>query len=514
MADKTLKTRIKLKYDTLANWQGDGASVVLLKGEIAVCEVPTGGSLEQVTPPAILFKVGDGVKTFAQLPWASALAADVYAWAKAANKPTYSTSEITGLTSALAGKENAGVAAGLIAALDSEAAVQSGKFITGFELVDGKVTNVKYGEPAEVAIPEYTLVAGTDGSLTLKKDGAAVSENIKVTGWDGLVSRIGAVETGLEGKQDTLTAGSISKDLLASGVQASLGKADTALQADDLTGYATTSSVTSAINTHNTSSTAHNDIRTLISNLSGRVDGLGNALHFVGTGSKLPGTGKDGDVFIGTGGDIDGKEYVYSGDAWVEFGSGDHITQAQADGWYDAKGTAQNLINGLDATISGLSAGKTITALTQANGVISATASNIAITRSQVTDLLKYGTVSTLSIGDVTNLQTTLDDKLESADIAGLATTSALNAAIAGLDKADAAVANQYVTAVSETDGVISVTRKQIAWSEISGKPTIPSAPAAGKLLDAAGIEIFNANQTDNSTIIVIDCGSATELVD
>lgn len=509
MANKTLKTRIKLKYDTLANWQGEGASVVLLKGEIGICEVPTGGSLEQVTPPAILFKVGDGVKTFAQLPWASALAADVYAWAKAATKPTYSTSEITGLTSALAGKENAGTAAGLIAALDSEAAVQSGKFITGFELVDGKVTNVQYGEPAEVAIPEYTLVAGNDGSLTLKKDGAAVSENIKVTGWDALVSRVSAVETGLEGKQDTLTAGSISKDLLASGVQASLGKADTALQADDLTGYATTSSVTSAINTHNTSGTAHNDIRTLISNLSGRVDDLGNALHFIGVEEQLPGSGEDGDVVI-----VGTKEYVWANGKWNEFGSGDHITKAQADGYYDAKGTAQNLINGLDATISGLGAGKTITSLSQVNGVISATASNIAITRSQVTDLLKYGTVSTLSIGDVTNLQTTLDNKLESADIAGLATTSALNAAIAGLDKADAAVANQYVTAVSETDGVISVTRKQIAWSEISGKPTIPSAPAAGKLLDAAGTEIFNANQTDNSTIIVIDCGSATELVD
>ena len=94
MADKTLKTRIKLKYDTLTNWQGEGASVVLLKGEVAICEVPTGGSLEQVTPPAILFKVGDGVKTFAQLPWVSGLAADVYAWAKAATKPTYTASEV------------------------------------------------------------------------------------------------------------------------------------------------------------------------------------------------------------------------------------------------------------------------------------------------------------------------------------------------------------------------------------------------------------------------------------
>lgn len=481
MASKTLKTRIKLKYDTLANWQGDGADVVLLKGEVAICEVPTGGSLEQVTPPAILFKVGDGVKTFAQLPWASALAADVYAWAKASTKPTYSTAEITGLTSALEGKENAGTAAGLIAALDSEAAVQSGKFITGFELVDGKVTNVQYGEPAEISVPEYTLEAGTDGSLTLKKDGAAVSENIKVTGWDGLVSRVGAVETELEGKQDTLTAGSISKSLLASDVQASLGKADTALQAGALTGYATTSSVTSAINTHNTSSAAHQDIRTLISTLSSQIGDLGNALHFIGVETDLPESGEDGDVVI-----VGTKEYVWANGKWNEFGSGDHITKAQADGYYDAKGTASGLISGLTASISNTT-GKTITGLTQTNGVISATFGNISITQSQVSGLT---------------------DKLGT-----FATTSALNAAIEALDKTDAAVSNQYVTAVSETDGVISVTRKQIAWSEISGKPTI-STPGAGKLLDAAGTEIFNANQTTNDTIICIDCGSATELID
>ena len=474
MADKTLKTRIKLKYDTLANWQGDGASVVLLKGEIAICEVPTGGSLEQVTPPAILFKVGDGTKTFAQLPWASALAADVYAWAKAATKPTYSTSEITGLTSALEGKENAGTAAGLIAALDSEAAVQSGKFITGFELVDGKVTNVQYGEPAEIAVPEYTLEAGTDGSLTLKKDGAAVSENIKVGGWDTLVADVATKYVKPEG--------GIPKTDLASDVQTSLGKADTALQAGALDGYATTASVTEAINTHNTSGTAHNDIRTLISTLSGRVDDLGNALHFVGTGSELPGTGEDGDVFIGTGGDIDGKEYVYSDGAWVEFGSGDHITQAQA------QGLITTAIGALDGSITGTAgAGKTLTALSQTDGVVTATFGDIAITQNQVSGLT---------------------DKL-----ATFATTTALNEAIAGLDKTDAAVTNQYVTAVSETDGVISVTRKQISYNELADKPTI-ATPAAGKLLDAAGTEIFNANQTGDSTIIVIDCGSATDLVD
>ena len=482
MAEKTLQTRIKLKYDTLTNWQGAGADVVLLKGEVAICEIPTGSTAEQVTPPAILFKVGDGVKTFAQLPWASALAADVYAWAKASTKPTYSTAEITGLTSALEGKENAGTAAGLIAALDSEAAVQSGKFITGFELVDGKVTNVQYGEPAEITVPEYTLEAGTDGSLTLKKDGAAVSENIKVTGWDSLVSRVGAVETGLEGKQDTLTAGSVTKSLLASDVQTSLGKADTALQQ-------------AALDTHNTSSTAHNDIRTLISTLSGRVDDLGNALHFVGVETDLPESGEDGDVVI-----VGTKEYVWANDTWNEFGSGDHITKAQADGYYDAKGTAQNLINGLDATISGLGAGKTITALTQTNGTISATVGNIAITRSQVTDLLKYGTVSTLSIGDITNLQTTLDDKLESADIAGLATTSTVSALAT------------RVTILEGKPGLDKVgTVTSVAVAGEADKITVTGSPitASGTISLKLGSKVVTTDDT-----LIFDCGSATVLVD
>lgn len=487
MAKKTLNTRIKLKYDTLANWQGAGANVVLLKGEIGICEVPTGGSLEQVTPPAILFKVGDGIKTFAQLPWASALAADVYAWAKAATKPTYSTSEITGLTDALAGKENAGTAAGLIAALDSEAAVQSGKFITGFELVDGKVTNVQYGKPAEIAIPEYTLEAGTNGSLTLKKDGVAVSENIKVTGWDALVASIAAKYTKPEG--------GIPKTDLASAVQASLGKADTALQASALDGYATTSSVTSAISTHNTSSAAHSDIRTLISTLSGRVDDLGNALHFVGTGSKLPGTGKDGDVFIGTGGDIDGKEYVYSGGAWVEFGSGDHITQAQA------QGLITTAIEALDGSITGTAgANKTLTALSQTDGKVSATFGNIAITRSQVTDLLKYGTVSTLSIGDVTNLQTTLDNKLESADIADLATTSTVSA-LAG-----------RVTTLEGKPGLDKVgTVTSVAVTGEANKVVVSGSPITSN--GTISITLGNKVLTTDDTLI-FDCGSATELVD
>ena len=453
MADKTLKTRIKLKYDTLTNWQGEGASVVLLKGEVAICEVPTGGSLEQVTPPAILFKVGDGVKTFAQLPWVSGLAADVYAWAKAATKPTYTASEV----GAAPTNHNHTTSA-----------------ITDFTTAVNSLIDDKIAEIPSVEVPEYTLETGTDeGSVVLKKDGVVVGDDVIIQGYTALKASIAAKYTKPEG--------GIPLTDLASDVQTSLGKADSALQAGALSGYATTSSVTSAINTHNTSSAAHSDIRALISTLSSQIGDLGNALHFIGVEEELPESGKDGDVVI-----VGSKEYVWANETWNEFGSGDHITKAQADGYYDAKGTASVLIAGLTASISN-TAGKTITGLTQTDGVISATFSDIAITQDQVSGL--------------------------SATLSTFATTSALTAAIAGLDKADAAVANQYVTAVSETDGVISVTRKQIQYSEIAGTPSIQT-PAAGKLLGADGVEIFNANQTDDSTIIVIDCGSATELVD
>lgn len=97
MAEKTLQTRIQLKYDTWANWNSTaGKAVVLKKGELAFVEVSAAtGEVSQV--PSILMKVGDGVKTFENLPWVKATAADVFPWAKAENKPTYSASEISGL---------------------------------------------------------------------------------------------------------------------------------------------------------------------------------------------------------------------------------------------------------------------------------------------------------------------------------------------------------------------------------------------------------------------------------
>ena len=83
---KELNTRIALKYDSYANWADasvadKGANLVLLAGEIGLCYIGAEKQGSNVVP-TVLFKVGDGSKKFADLPWASAKAADVYAWAK------------------------------------------------------------------------------------------------------------------------------------------------------------------------------------------------------------------------------------------------------------------------------------------------------------------------------------------------------------------------------------------------------------------------------------------------
>ena len=213
MATTTLNTRIALKYDTLTNW--NAAEFILKKGEVAICSLANSETAEQSTPPAVLLKVGDGVHKFRELPWASGLAADVYGWAKAATKPSYTPSEV--------GADKAGSAATALA--------------------DAK----KYTDQQIGALPaqaEYTLeTGGTDGSLVLKKDGVAVGDAAVVKGWADLLAKAQkgiddaaaaasaaqAAQSTAEGKY-SIPEGGIPKTDLAQAVQTSLGKADTALQ--------------------------------------------------------------------------------------------------------------------------------------------------------------------------------------------------------------------------------------------------------------------------------------------
>lgn len=101
MAEKLIKTRLKLKYDTFANWEKVKTTFVPLKGEVCLVEVPN--NVDPIhNAPSIVFKVGDGASAFGDLQYGSALAADVYSWAKASGITVSGNdaagSFITGLT--------------------------------------------------------------------------------------------------------------------------------------------------------------------------------------------------------------------------------------------------------------------------------------------------------------------------------------------------------------------------------------------------------------------------------
>lgn len=95
MATNTLNTRIRLKYDTLSNW--NSSSFIPLQGEMCIAVIPNTTTNDYtvgdpnssgLSPYAIGIKVGDGSRTFSQLPWIQAIAGDVYGWAKAADRPS------------------------------------------------------------------------------------------------------------------------------------------------------------------------------------------------------------------------------------------------------------------------------------------------------------------------------------------------------------------------------------------------------------------------------------------
>lgn len=101
--EKTLNTRVLLKSDTLAKW--NSSTLKLKKGEIAIATVAAGEG-SGLTEPVCMIKIGeDTEKTFSDLPWSFyAKASDVYAWAKAANKPIYTADEIQGLDEHISGQ--------------------------------------------------------------------------------------------------------------------------------------------------------------------------------------------------------------------------------------------------------------------------------------------------------------------------------------------------------------------------------------------------------------------------
>ena len=100
--ERTYTTVLRRHYPIVLEGEGQYSVLVEIANE-DTREVPADtGAVQQ--EPCILLKIGDGTTAFTDLPFVAGRAADVYSWAKAATKPSYTADEITGLADYIAGE--------------------------------------------------------------------------------------------------------------------------------------------------------------------------------------------------------------------------------------------------------------------------------------------------------------------------------------------------------------------------------------------------------------------------
>ncbi len=197
--EKTLNTRILLKYDTLANW--NASTFTLKRGELAIAVIETDDPAKKHLQP-VMFKVGTGDKKFSELDWASAKAADVYGWAKKPQaefetyvkglvntdllKDYYTKTEIDALLKAIT--DAASALAGRVATLEGKYDVDKKLSVIISEL-EGKINAVDTGVMS-VAGDKAIVVEGDDavkvslkinaepGNVVLSQDDNGLKANI------------------------------------------------------------------------------------------------------------------------------------------------------------------------------------------------------------------------------------------------------------------------------------------------------------------------------------------------
>lgn len=355
MADeKTLNTRIQLKHGTLAEWQAGkyNKTEYLKAGEVAIVtlgtDVETNHPADGTNTHPVLFKVGTGSHYFDALPWASALAADVYDWAK---KPSLDANDLPnipgakfGLTVTVTGTGNAITAASWDATSKTITLTKGETFATKQELEDviAAAISIKAGalidveqNGTEYTVKHETVANPTETAGTGRKylTGVTTDGYGHITGFT-TASEVDQDLSNYKTKQTAVAEkGAEDKTLKISqnaNGEISVEEVDIKLtninQLPDLTEFITGTKVANAGHADAA------DVATKVSKAltigsksfdgSAAVEitatdlGLESAMHFVGAYPEAPADAKNGDVYLNT---ATKKEYVYS-DGWVELG--------------------------------------------------------------------------------------------------------------------------------------------------------------------------------------------------
>ena len=373
----------------------------------------------------------------------------------AADIPEIGQEKVTGLTAALAGKQDSLTFDGTYNAESNKVATQttvSTAVSTAIGALDADGETAGTGEV-------ISAVSEADGVITVQKK-TLTEADIPVLS----ISKVTNLQTTLDGKQATVV--------------------------------------------WNTAYDASSNKAATMADVNNAVAGLSGAMHYVGESTTDPAT--DGATVEGhedwVAGDVvvyQNKEFVFDGENWRELGDESSFAVKgsikDADIAADAaiaqskianlttdlasKATPADItsaIEALDVASTSVTTGNKITAIEEVDGKISVTTGAIVpgdipeLPQSKIT-----GLVTDLAAieGDIAELQTAIGEGGSVAD--------AISTAIGALDVTDTAVEKQFVTAVSETDGKVAITRRALTADDI---PEIATSKVTGLDTTLSGI--------------------------
>ena len=504
MAEKIINTRVQLKYDTLTNWLA--SSVILKAGEVAIATIATANSDSGLTPPAIGIKVGDGNNTFANLNWIQAVAGDVPTWAKEAAGATVKNWIDKAIEKIPAAPSGEGTTTFTSAKLIKSVTQDKG----------GKITNVTYEDITIDAVSGLTArLEGIDTAIGTKLDANLASTAATTTNKliddaaakdyaDAAQSAAEATASNALSAAKTAILGEANYSGTVKGAYAEAKKANDAIAALDVTdsgtGVVTAISQTdgkiaytkSAIDTvvafsdgYNASSNKAATVKTVTdavdaakTELNSTLSQMTGAMRFRGTVTAAP--------TANTAAPEDGLGAWRAGDV-VLFGTAEYV-------------------------VSTMSSDKPVWQLLGDEGAYQ-TRLSFTGTPSSENKVVTNDTLETAK----TNLTTAINEAKTAAsnakDAADAAQTTAngavadakkANDAIAALDVADDTSKKGFVSAVTQTNGKIAVTKKEIGYADISDVAFDGTPSKTNKIITGTALDTVKTNIVDGIS------GSAT----
>ena len=571
MANTTFNTRIQLKYDLYSVWTTQNP--VLLKGELAIAEIPSETGVVQ-NEPAYLLKVGDGVKKFNELEWISGKAADVYAWAKAATKPTYQASEIQGLDTYITGKVQ-----------DTNTKYQIVKngdlgFKLQFKELNGEWTDQ---DDITLVAPTYSLLEGeTNGTVKfgitgseaeVKVHGLGSAAYTESSAYDAAgtgANEAGKVKTALIGTEgdksssDTIkgakkyadekasaaeshadgliagltsegqTAGTgevISKITQANGVitveKKTLTEADIpSIPTSKVTNLDTTLAGKQDTLVFNTPYNASSNKAATMADVQSSIEGLSGAMHYIGESTTNPAEGtvtiEAKPEYSPAAGDVvtyQKKEFVYDGEAWRELGDESSFAVKgsikDADIASDAN-IAQSKIAGLEAALAGKATPADITsAIEDLDVAITNVSTGKKITSIEEVDGKIQVSTGAIVAGDIPELPTSKITGLDTTlgNKADSSTVTALGERLTTAEDEIDTLQEQIATKADETEVTAVNTRIDNLDNndaEVDGQFVVSAVQTDG--LVAVARKKVNIAKLEQSAgeYIIFNCGSAT----